>query len=91
MIRQNAPLQAEITNQTQHYLTTGKVDVNARWDSRTPLSCATENGHEGIVKRLFATGKVDVEVNDECSVPGGSYSGGSCGGGDGDGWDWEWN
>lgn len=49
------------------------------------------NGHEGIVKLLLATGKVDVEVNDDCSVSGGSYSGGSWGGGGGGGRDWDWD
>jgi ankyrin repeat protein len=32
--------------------------------SRTPLSYAAENGHEGIVKLLLATDKVDIDAKD---------------------------
>ena len=41
-----------------------KADVDAKDDdSRTPLSWATENGHEGIVKLLLAA-KADVDAKD---------------------------
>ncbi|WQF89372.1 Putative ankyrin repeat-containing domain superfamily [Colletotrichum destructivum] len=46
---------------------TGQVEVNLRETKYglTPLSWATENGHESVVKMLLDTGKIDVNSSDK--------------------------
>ncbi|KAH6972640.1 ankyrin repeat-containing domain protein, partial [Ilyonectria destructans] len=47
------------------FLNTGKVDIDSRdKNGRTPLSWATENGHEAVVRMLLDTGMVDVDSRD---------------------------
>lgn len=44
----------------------GKVDVDSKdYSGRTPLSWATEDGHEAVMKLLFDTGKVYVDSKDK--------------------------
>ena len=48
-------------------------DLKESFD-RTPLSWATENGHEAVVKLLLETGRVDVNSKDQDGVMPLSYA-----------------
>ncbi|KAK7421105.1 hypothetical protein QQZ08_010109 [Neonectria magnoliae] len=55
---------------TKYLLATGRFDIeleiNSRDDSgRTPLSYAAEQGHEGVVEQMIATGEADVNSRDD--------------------------
>jgi ankyrin repeat protein len=52
--------------QTLNLLSRREDDIDAKdGDDLTPLSWAAEGGHEGIVKMLLATGKVDADSKDD--------------------------
>jgi ankyrin repeat protein len=57
---------AKKLRQTLNLLSRREDDIDAKdGDGLTPLSWAAEGGHEGIVKMLLATGKVNADSKDD--------------------------